>query len=191
MSSTTQVQTSIELPQLTVTAPESATTATPNAASASQVQGRRSAAQQSRSATTERIAESEQEVLDASREHDSSAPDGGRDAWLVLLGCSVLDFWFIGWGYCWGVLQAALVTEGLSSPGTLAFVGSLASALDAILAIFNARVIRWLGARKTALLGVVLLSLGEILSGFATKSVGGLFVATGLVQGVGSRSVSS
>ncbi|RAL00818.1 uncharacterized protein BO80DRAFT_445134 [Aspergillus ibericus CBS 121593] len=49
--------------------------------------------------------------------------------------------------------------------------------------ILNARVIRQLGTRKSALLGIFMLGLGEILSGFAVKEIGGLFVTAGVVMG--------
>ena len=51
----------------------------------------------------------------------------------------------------------------------------------------NARVIRRIGARNTALAGVVLLGTGEILSGWSTRNLGGLFVTAGVVMGIGAR----
>ena len=44
-----------------------------------------------------------------------------------------------------------------------------------------------MGARNAGLLGVALLGAGGVLSGFATGNVGGLFVTTGIVEGVGTR----
>lgn len=99
----------------------------------------------------------------------------------------MLTFWFVGTSYSWGVIQAALVKEKLSSPSTLSFVGSLTAAFIAILALVNARVIRKIGARNTALIGVLCLGGGGILSGFSTKNVGGLFVTTGVIMGIGCR----
>lgn len=78
--------------------------------------------------------------------------------------------WFVGTTYSYGIIQAALVKQGLSTPATLSFVGSLTVACIAALALVNARVIRALGARRTGLLGVGLLGLGEILSSFTTRS---------------------
>ena len=48
-----------------------------------------------------------------------------------------------------------------------------------------------LGARTTASIGLSTLSLGQILSGFLTEHVGGLFVTAGIVSGVGMRFVDS
>lgn len=93
----------------------------------------------------------------------------------------------VGTSYCWGVLQAALVAQNLSSPSTLSFVGSLWITCIALLALVNARLIRALGAQKTGLLGIGLLGLGELASSFSTKNVAGLFATTGIVMGVGSR----
>jgi MFS family permease len=127
-------------------------------------------------------------VIQASRIADSQAPDGGY-GWVVIFACSILTFWFVGTSYSWGVLQAALAEKHLSSPSTLAFIGSLTAACISALAIINARVIRWMGARNTALLGVALLGLGGVLSGFSTEDVGGLFVTTGIIEGIGTRYV--
>ncbi|KAL9123936.1 MAG: hypothetical protein Q9175_008277, partial [Cornicularia normoerica] len=124
-------------------------------------------------------------VLHASRYADSTAPEGGY-GWKVVSACCFISFWIVGTVYSWGVMQAALSKQGLSSPPTLSWIGSLNFACIAFLALVNARVIRLLGARGTAFLGISMLSLGEILSGFLTHHVGGLFVTAGVVSGVGT-----
>ncbi|PWY84805.1 MFS general substrate transporter [Aspergillus heteromorphus CBS 117.55] len=125
------------------------------------------------------------EVMQASLLADAEVPEGGA-GWVVIAGCAVITWWFIGTSYCWGVMQAALVKEGVSSASTLSFVGSLAPACISFLGIPNARVIRQLGTQVSALLGIFLLGLGGILSGFAFKEIGGLFVTAGVVMGVGT-----
>lgn len=105
---------------------------------------------------------------------------------MVIFACSVLTFWFVGTTYSWGIIQAAL-ERGLSSPSTISFVGSLTCACISFLALVNARVIRRIGARNTALLGVSFLGMGEVFSGFTTKNVGGLFFTAGVVMGLGAR----
>lgn len=126
------------------------------------------------------------DLMQASAIADSQVPDGGY-GWVTVSACAVMTWWFIGTSYSWGVLQAALVKEGVSSSSTLAFVGSVAVACISFFGILNARLIRWLGARVCAVLGMVLLGMGEILSGFALKSIGGLFVTAGAVMGMGIR----
>ncbi|CZR54679.1 related to protein MCH2 (monocarboxylate permease homolog) [Phialocephala subalpina] len=103
-------------------------------------------------------------VIAESRLADSQVPDGGY-GWVVIGACSVLTFWFVGSSYSWGVIQAALVKQNLSSPASLSFVGSLTAACTSFFALVNARIVRWIGGRKTALLGVLCLGLGGILSG--------------------------
>jgi hypothetical protein len=125
-------------------------------------------------------------IIAASRIADSQVPDGGY-GWVVIFACSVLTFWFIGTTYSWGIIQAALVEQKLSSPSTISFVGSLTCASISVLALVNARLIRRIGARNTALLGVGFLGSGEILSGFTTRNVGGLFFTAGVVMGLGAR----
>ena len=129
---------------------------------------------------------SETDIMQQSLLADSQVPDGG-EGWVVILGCAVVTWWFIGTSYCWGILQAALVKEGVSTSSTLAFVGSLATACISFLGILNARIIRKLGTRRSALAGVLFLGLGEVLSGFSAMNIGGLFATAGIVMGVGVR----
>ncbi len=127
-------------------------------------------------------------VVAESRLADSLVPDGGY-GWVVIFACSTLTFWFVGTSYSWGVIQAALVEQKLSSPASLSFVGSLTAACISFFALVNARIVRWIGARSTAMLGIGAMGLGEVMSGFSTKNVGGLFVTAGLVMGIGCRYV--
>ncbi|KGO43192.1 Major facilitator superfamily domain, general substrate transporter [Penicillium expansum] len=126
----------------------------------------------------------ELDIMQQSLLADSQVPDGG-EAWVVISGCAVVTWWFIGTSYCWGILQAALVKEGVSSSSTLAFVGSLATACISFLGILNARIIRKLGTRISAMVGVFFLGLGEVLSGFSAMNIGGLFATAGIVMGIG------
>ncbi|KAM0749364.1 MFS general substrate transporter [Meredithblackwellia eburnea MCA 4105] len=129
--------------------------------------------------------EAEDDVLLASRIQDSEVPDGGV-GWLVVAGCGMITFWYAGSSYSFGVIQAALVKEGVSTPATLAFVGSLTVACIAAFALVNARIIKILGSQKTAILGVLFQGTGGVLSGFTSKNVSGLFVTSGLIMGIGT-----
>ena len=88
-----------------------------------------------------------------------------------------------------GVIQAALIEKNVASPSTLAFVGSLAVACNAAFAIPNGRLTRALGARKVAIIGLLLMGSGQILSGFAENNIAGLFITAGLTMGYGVRCV--
>ncbi|KAL4866108.1 hypothetical protein BDV12DRAFT_187718 [Aspergillus spectabilis] len=123
-------------------------------------------------------------IMQASLIADSQVPDGGY-GWVAVSACAVITWWFIGTSYSWGIIQAALVKEGVSSASTLAFVGSVAVACISFLGVLNARLIRLFGTRICALLGIGFLGMGEILSGFAVHSIGGLFVTAGAVMGMG------
>lgn len=123
-------------------------------------------------------------VIEASRIADSSVPEGGY-GWVVSLSCGIMTWWFVGTTYSWGVIQEALVKQNLSSPSTLSFVGSLTVALNAVFAMISSKILRALGARNTALLGVSCLGFGGVLSGFTTGNIGGLFVTTGVIMGIG------
>lgn len=128
-------------------------------------------------------------ILEASRLADSTVPDGGY-GWTVVVCCATVAWWFVGTSYSWGVIQDALVAEDVGSPAKLAFVGSLSTALISALAVVNARVIRWIGARNTALLGVGFLGTSAVTSSFAVKNVAGMFFTSGVLLGLGLRSVS-
>lgn len=125
------------------------------------------------------------EVMQQSLIADSQVPDGGY-GWILIGACAVVTWWFVGASYTWGVMQAELVDKEGYSSSTLAFVGSLCPACISLLAVPNARVIGLIGARTTAMLGIFLLGLGSILSGFATHSVPGLFMTWGFVGGLGT-----
>ena len=116
----------------------------------------------------------------------AAVPDGGA-GWTVITACAVVTWWFVGTTYSWGIIQAALVNEGLAAASTLSFVGSMTVTWIAILAIVNAKVVTAVGAKNSGLIGISLLSAGEILGGFATKNVGGLFATIGVLMGLGTR----
>lgn len=94
-------------------------------------------------------------------------------------------FFYVGLTYSWGIIQAKLASEHLAPDSTLAFIGSTSVAFISFAAIINSRLIRLLGTRNAAILACSLLSIGQILSGWATRSVGGLFVTNGVVMGIG------
>ncbi|KAK5046184.1 hypothetical protein LTR84_008641 [Exophiala bonariae] len=125
-----------------------------------------------------------EDVTEASRLADETAPDGGY-GWIIVAACSLLTFFFVGTTYSWGVIQDALVEANLSKASTLAFVGSLAVACNSAFAVINGRLVRAIGARKVAFLGVFLMGVGQITSGWALKSVAGLFITAGCLMGYG------
>jgi MFS family permease len=116
---------------------------------------------------------------------EDDAPDGVREAWTIVACCTMLCFWFVGTTYSWGVLQGALVAEHLAPASTLAFVGSIAVSMLSALAILNSRLFGQLGARPMALVGVAFMAASQLLAGFATRSIGGLFVTAGVMMGLG------
>jgi hypothetical protein len=118
-------------------------------------------------------------IIAASRLADANVPEGGY-GWVIVISCFAQLFW-LGTSYSWGIFQAALLSSGLGTPSTLSFVGSVETALMAVLALLNAMIIRKIGSRNTSLIGVALLGLGQILSGFCTESIVGLFICVGFI----------
>ncbi|KAH8124753.1 major facilitator superfamily domain-containing protein [Trichoderma asperelloides] len=123
-------------------------------------------------------------VLEASREADSTAPEGGY-GWVIVAGGFVLLWWSLGTTYAWGVMQTALVADGLADPAVLSFVGSLQAALISALAIVNSLIVRKTGVRAAAMLGAACMGGSEILSSFTIHNVGALFFTSGVVMGIG------
>ena len=129
-------------------------------------------------------------IIAESRLADSQVPDGGY-GWVIISACSILTFFCIGSPYSWGVIQAALVKEKLSTPAILSFVGSLSAAIISFLALVNARIIRKIGARSSCFVGVVCFASGMFLGGFCTENIGALFFTVGGLVGIGGRLVFS
>lgn len=125
-------------------------------------------------------------VLEASREADSTVPEGGY-GWVIVTGGFILLWWSMGTTYAWGVMQTALVADGLAGPAVLSFVGSLQAALISALAIVNSLVVRKTGVRAAAMLGAACMGGSEILSSFTIHNVGALFFTSGIVMGMGVR----
>lgn len=95
------------------------------------------------------------------------------------------SFFHAGSTYSFGVIQAALVREGLAPPSTLAFVGSLANACLSIFAIPNSNLIKRYGAKRVLMAGLTIKGVSEIIASFTTTNVAGLFVTSGLLTGIG------
>ncbi|KAK7423244.1 hypothetical protein QQZ08_009140 [Neonectria magnoliae] len=87
-------------------------------------------------------------VLEASRLVDLEAPDGGR-GWVVVAGCAVPIYWFMGTSYSWGVIQNALVEDDVGSAASLSFVGSVATAMTSAMALITVKISGLLGSRYT------------------------------------------
>lgn len=126
----------------------------------------------------------ENQTQTPSLDDDCSIPDGGH-GWIVLIGCTVVSWWSIGTAQSFGVLQAALLKEGVSTSVNLLFVGSLSAGLVPAFAIFYARAMRAWGTRANAMLGIYLMSLGSAISSVVFRDIGALFAAYGVLMGVG------
>ena len=116
-----------------------------------------------------------------------AVPDGGY-GWLVVAGSAIVTFWFNGLTASWGIIQTALLGSSLQHvpTSTITFVGSLGLALCVVLSLLSVRMIGLVGARITAMLGVLLLGVGEVASGFTTSNIGGLFGTSGVLVGLGT-----
>ncbi|KAK0818028.1 hypothetical protein LTR75_002746 [Friedmanniomyces endolithicus] len=94
---------------------------------------------------------------------------------------------FNGFTGSWGVIQSHLLQTSLPDvpTSTITFVGSLATAATVAFGLASVRLTRLIGARLGAVAGVTLLGLAQVLSGFTTSQVGGLFGLSGVMVGLG------
>ncbi|KAF2020654.1 MFS general substrate transporter [Aaosphaeria arxii CBS 175.79] len=116
----------------------------------------------------------------------TAIPDGGY-GWTIVFCCSLITFCHNGIINCWGVLQAALLNSELQHvpPSTLSFVGSLGLAGAAAYGLIATRALAYCGSRIAALIGILIIGLSLIGSGFCTTNVPGLFGTAGVLAGVG------
>lgn len=116
----------------------------------------------------------------------TAVPDGGY-GWTVVFCCSVITFWFSGLTGAWGVIQTALLSSTLkgTASSTTAFVGSLSITICVAFGLIAVRLMQTIGVRLAAVLGISLLGIGTLTSGFTTSNVVGLFQTYGLVLGAG------
>ncbi|KAK4542984.1 hypothetical protein LTR36_005982 [Oleoguttula mirabilis] len=117
----------------------------------------------------------------------TAVPDGGY-GWIVVFSCSVITFHFNGLTGSWGVLQSHLLESDLQgvSTSTITFVGTLALSLVVAFGLVGNRLAQLMGARMSALAGVAILGLAEIISGSTTSHIGGLFGTSGVMAGIGT-----
>jgi hypothetical protein len=137
------------------------------------------------SIASERYTSALNDVGAASPLADSTVPDGGS-GWIIVLGCAIQTFLFYGITSSWGIFQAALIDQDLAGSATLSFVGSVSVTCATVMALAGARILRLLGSRTTSILGITFLATGQVLSGFTTNNIGGLFMTAGFVTGIGN-----
>ena len=119
---------------------------------------------------------------------DSPAKEDHLDswrAWIVVTAAALALFMYMGVIYSWGILQAEMARSENYSLTTLTFVGSLATSFMVSLCIGVGKLVRRYGYRKTAIVGAVLLGLGEFLSSFVVDTLWALFITHGVIFGVG------
>lgn len=115
------------------------------------------------------------------------APEGGY-GWAVVTSCAIMTFWFNGIVGSWGVLQVALLRSKLvtTPTSTASFITGLCLACLVGFGLFGVTMARLVGARTTALLGIIFVGIAEIGSSFTTTNIGGLFGCSGVVMGLGA-----
>ncbi|GAA6009298.1 hypothetical protein JCM11491_004264 [Sporobolomyces phaffii] len=112
-----------------------------------------------------------------------SYPDGGAGAWVQVAAGSLLFSISLGGIYLWGVLQDALVTAGAGTTAQLAWVGSAQASVAAVFAIPLSRTVSALGARRSALIGSIFITLSPLLASFTTHNLAGLIFTQAIVFG--------
>lgn len=120
----------------------------------------------------------------------SAIPDGGY-GWVIVASAFITTFCSNGIINCWGVLQAALLDSSMShiKPSTLAYVGSFTLAGGCFFGLVAVRMMRWMGVRTTALIGMFLMGMSLVGASFCTSNLIGLFGTVGFLGGLGMSMV--
>ena len=103
------------------------------------------------------------------RDPKSSALDGGREAWLNVLGYAFICVGTLGAQYAFGALYAELLDALGGSPGATAFVGSLCAGMMLGGGGVSGVIVSRLGARRACMIGGLMAAAGTGLSALATE----------------------
>lgn len=98
---------------------------------------------------------------------------------------AITAFVYQGVIYTWGILQIRLLETTSSSLTVLMFVGSLGASFMVSMAIISGMSIRKYGYRRTALVGALMMGLGEFLASWVTEHVAALFIFHSIIFGMG------
>ncbi|KAI9328087.1 major facilitator superfamily domain-containing protein, partial [Obelidium mucronatum] len=112
-------------------------------------------------------------------------PDGGLQAWLVVIGSFVAHFLVLGNVYSFGIFNSFYADIGVGSAAEVALIGSIGIASIYILGILSSTLAERLGFRQVIFSGILLLSSGLFLASFTT-SLPILILTQGLMFGIGS-----
>ncbi|XP_070569273.1 monocarboxylate transporter 9-like [Ptychodera flava] len=96
------------------------------------------------------------------------APDGGW-GWIVVIATFIITLLCSGSAYSFGVIYAALLDAFGKSSAATAWVGSIANVVFALATPVGVLLARWLGHRKTVMLGAMLATVGYLSSAFVTQ----------------------
>ncbi|KAG0376484.1 ATPase of 26S proteasome regulatory subunit 4 [Mortierella sp. AD032] len=113
--------------------------------------------------------------------------EGGKKAWLVVLGSFLIhSFVFAPTEYIFGIFEHHYLTIFPdSSPSSIAFVGSVGSAVTYLAGFLAGIVADRFGFRVTAMTGSVVMTVALVLASFSTQ-VWHLYLTQGILFGIGA-----
>ncbi|KAE8154175.1 major facilitator superfamily domain-containing protein [Aspergillus avenaceus] len=114
---------------------------------------------------------------------DSVTTGDGGYGWVVVFSCFIQTFWVNAWTGSWGIIQAALLLQsGMHNvpASTLSFVGSLGLSLTVALGLACVWLSGVIGARWSALIGILLFGASTIVGSFTVSNIAGLFMSAAL-----------
>ncbi|KAI9481160.1 MAG: major facilitator superfamily domain-containing protein [Benjaminiella poitrasii] len=118
-----------------------------------------------------------------------SAPDGGREAWIVIFGCFCGMFSIYGVNYSWGVfLRHYNQYVYVGKMTQLSWIGSICIALYFIIGPINEWVVQKLGYKKMLAIATILCPLALMLASISHE-IWHLYLTQGVMFGIGASFV--
>lgn len=118
-------------------------------------------------------------------EEEESCPDGGLRAWLVVVGCFIINAVIIGFCFVWGVYQS-YYAQGLlagTSPSTLGLLGSIPGASMTVLSALTGKLADRYKYKPVIGIGCILWVFTMLGTAFSTK-IWHFALTQGLMQGI-------
>ncbi|KAJ3293779.1 hypothetical protein HDU79_011896 [Rhizoclosmatium sp. JEL0117] len=132
----------------------------------------------------------EKEVLEIkdSTHEEQDFPDGGMNAWGVVLASFMAQFIVWGSAYSFGVYTNYYISAGVGNSAEVSFIGGTGTVFIPGLGLLSGKLAQKYGFRRVVFAGSVISSLGLFLASFST-SLPILIITQGALCGIGGSMI--